>query len=125
MIDEEGNKEIYESKLHKRVWYFLKVLHKGQNLSLYRSPQFKYSKGTAFEGYRILKQPSAEKWLEFTEKKKLFRIYSVSYKRKLKRHLVNCPSLQDNIGKIGFKFEDLLSIVKQYNEQCTKPTKRI
>ena len=81
MFKEDGGVEFYESKYHKRVWYFLKVVHKGKVLSLYRSPAYKYVQGSAFEGYLVLKQPSTEKWLEFTEKEKLFRVYGLSFRK--------------------------------------------
>lgn len=39
-----------------------------------------------------------------------------NYKRMLKKHLPNAPDLHRRLGRLGFRYENLPSIVRYYNE---------
>lgn len=43
-------------------------------------------------------------------------ITPVNYKKKIKKYLPNAPALHKRLGRAGFRFENLTSMVKFYND---------
>ncbi|MFT4759348.1 MAG: hypothetical protein ACI9XO_002021 [Paraglaciecola sp.] len=106
----------FESKFQKGQWRFLKILEKGKNLTLYRSPSVKTQRlAQNYSNQQIIKKNVREYWLE-VQKDNPIRIYPISYKKQLRMFLANQPTLLDKLGQKGYKFRDLQKIIIEYND---------
>ena len=110
----EQDTVMYESKYAKNRWLFLKRVVKEEQLSLYYSPNRKWTMVRGVNGMEKVYMPVNEVWLEF-RKKKPFRIYPLTYKKELKRRFSKYPDFAEKIGSPGYKFRDIEKIVAEYN----------
>ncbi|MEM9886720.1 MAG: hypothetical protein AAF849_12580 [Bacteroidota bacterium] len=107
------------SKGKNKAWSFLKVMHRGAVLSLFKSPEEK-TQFTIVEEDSNLSMTSRkvevdEYWLKFKGERS-FKLNKIGYKRKLKQQLQAYPSISKKIGKPGYKFKDIAQIVEEVNE---------
>lgn len=118
----EREKELveYESlfKNKDRAWTFFKVMHRGAVLSLFKSPEEKVEFTLSEEGMTGRKINTNEYWLKMKGERS-FKLNRLGYKRVLKKHLHNYPSLTKKLGKPGYKFKDLEAIVQEVNDIYT------
>lgn len=107
----------YESlfKNKDRAWTFFKVMHRGAVLSLFKSPEEKVEFTLSEEGMTGRKIATNEYWLKMKGERS-FKLNRLGYKRVLKKHLQNYPSVTKKIGKQGYRFKDLEAIVQEVND---------
>ncbi|MEL6941490.1 MAG: hypothetical protein AAFO82_02390 [Bacteroidota bacterium] len=107
----------YESlfKNKARTWTFFKVMHRGAVLSLFKSPEEKLEFTLSEDGMTGQKINTNEYWLKMKGERS-FKLNRLGYKRVLKKHLYNYPSVTKKIGKPGYKFKDLETIVQEVND---------
>ena len=116
-VDEKGY-TAFESKNCRNRWYFLRILEKGAAVNLYQSPEeeyaFRFENGILTASSRNI----TEYWLEMHGRKQPVRIHRLNFKRKLKRLFKkeDAPEYREKIGKEGYRFRDLPSIIKEYNK---------
>ncbi len=107
---------IFESHYYKRSWIYLQVIYQSDEIVVYQTPNIQinwlWSEGKITP--RIAKSNAL--WIR-TENKKITKIKKRNYKRKLKKLFKNSsPDLAKMIGQPGYQFQDILDIVKQYNQ---------
>jgi len=104
---------LFKNKDH--AWTFFKVMHRGAVLSLFKSPEEKVQFTLSEEGITGRKINTNEYWLKLKGERS-FRLNRLGYKRVLKKHLNDYPSVTKKIGKQGYKFKDLEVIVQEVND---------
>ena len=115
----------FESKFQKGTWRFLKIVEKGKGISLYRSPSVKTQESIEVYGEsKVVSRRVKEFWIE-TVNHRLIRIHSLNYKKKLKYCLNLQPDLVKKLGKEGYRFKNLATIVQEFNELMEKKTKKM
>jgi hypothetical protein len=106
---------IYQDE--SRTWAYLKVIERGEFLTLYKAPEqkTKYLVEVA-SGSELQTQTYniEEYWLQF-EGDKAFRIGRLGFKKVLKRKMRRYPSLVAQLENTELKFKDLAEIVRQVN----------
>ena len=113
-FDDNGETSLYESKFLDGIWKFLKVEKKGEALSLYKSSERQLKFINSNEAPVVEKEKATQIWLQF-EKEQPFKIYRFTFKSVLKKKMADFPELVDRLGKRGFKYNNLPSIVELYN----------
>lgn len=101
-------------KLHyKGVDFHAKHLVKG-DLNLYVSHQYEKKKVMG-PNYRKHKTVYVKRYfLKFRDRMEKLTPYN--YKKMLRKCLPNAPDLHRRLGKPGFRYENLVSIIRYYNE---------
>lgn len=109
----------YESlfRIRARTWSFLRVVERGAVLSLFQSPEdkmeFRFAEGDAeLTGYNVQIE---EYWLKFRGERS-FKVSRSGYKRLLRLQLKAYPAVTKMLGKPGYKFKDMETIVQAVNE---------
>ena len=111
---------VYESKRLGGNWVFLKVLYKGDGLNLYRSPENR----TRFivAGRKVeTKEYKAEEYYVQKPGSRLKRLRKLNYRKRLRKLMKErAPELAKKIGSKGYKFADLPTIIREYNDICER-----
>ena len=99
---------------------FLQVLFKGEGMSLYRAPE-EHVRYEMIDGFSQTQPYAVEEfWLE-TNGKPPVKVKRFGFKKKIKRLIARrAPELAEKIGKKGYKFNDLLKIIEEYNDKYEK-----
>ncbi len=113
-FDENGETSLYESKFVGGTWQFLKVEKKGQALTLYKSSERQLKFINSNEAPIVEKEKAIQIWLQFA-KEQPFKIHRLTFKSTLKKKMAAFPEIVDRLGKRGFKYNNLPSIVELYN----------
>ena len=111
---QEEKKVEYESKFNGNSWLFLQVEVGGRGIRMYRNEtesvmwednDFHYSGGTK----------STEIWLE-KEGEPPFRIYMMGFRKRMRTATADFAELSNKIGLKGYRYRNLKSILREYNE---------
>ena len=115
----DGTTILYESKFLDGKWQFLKVERKGKEVSLYRSMERQLKFVGSAKNPIVEKEKNPQIWLQFADEQPS-KVYRLTYKAVLRKRMATCPEVINRLGKRGFKFNDLPSIVELYNELSSK-----
>lgn len=108
----------YESKYSQRKWLFLRVLHKGEYMSIYKSPEKKSVVNYTRVSFMAETVRNEEYWIELKGKSPV-NIHKIGYKKQLRKLLhKRTPELADKIGSKGYRFKNLPEIAEEYNKKC-------
>lgn len=111
---------IFESKYDQKRWMFLQVLFKGEGMSLYRAPEERVRYDMSNGSIQTQSYSVEEFWLESNGKAPV-KVKRMGFKKKLKRLIARrAPELAEKIGKKGYKFNDLIRIIEEYNDKYDK-----
>ncbi len=124
VFKKENEDVVFESKLIRGSWVFLRIVEKGPGLTLYRSTERTTELVKVSNESIVTDKKIDEMWLQFYRKRP-FRVYRMTYKKVLKKKLSAFPTLAQMIGKQGYKYRDLTKIVTLYNELYMKGEKRL
>ncbi|MEZ5043463.1 MAG: hypothetical protein R2828_26435 [Saprospiraceae bacterium] len=115
---EDASTVAYESKYSQKKWLFLRVLHKGDYMSIYKSPEKKSVVNYTRVSFMAETVKNEEYWIELKGKNPI-NINRLGYKKQL-RKLINkrTPELADKIGSKGYRFRNLTEIAEEYNKKC-------
>lgn len=122
---QESGYRVFESKLDKNRWMFLQVMFKGEGMSLYMAPEervrFDMSNGIfQTESYNV-----EEFWLEVEDKDPI-QIKRIGFKKKFRRLISRrAPELAKKIGTKGYRYNDLVKIIEEYNDTYEKTKWRL
>ena len=114
-----GTTTLYESKFLDNKWQFLKVETKGKEVSLYRSMERQLKFVGSTKNPTVEKEKNPQIWLQFAGEQPL-KVYRLTFKGVLRKKMATCPDVTNRIGKRGFRYNDLASIVELYNELSSK-----
>lgn len=110
----------YESKHWKDRWYFLKVQYAGENISLLQTPelQIDYTINNGYLNSRTRK--SVRYWVSMPNGyiQPLKRLGFRSQMKRLIREV--SPQLARKIGRKGYRFQDLFTILQEYDRELAK-----
>lgn len=123
---ERGEQNItYMSRPSRQGWIFLRILYRGEGMSLYSTPEdqlFKLPNGKVSESGTL---HANEFWIEM-HNKPVSRIGRLSYKRKLRKLMEpKAPELAAKIGEKGYQFKDLMKVVQEFDKEISVPTWRL
>lgn len=112
-LDDEQTVE-YESKFNGKNWLFLKIEVGGRGIRMYQTNSVvaTYSEG---EDYQVKTHSSKEFWLE-KEGEKPFKIFLIGFRGKMRKVTSDFPELSAKIGKEGYRYKNLKTILAEYNE---------
>ncbi len=117
--DEELN-ILYESRFTKGTWVFLEVIYRGKKMSLYKAPEERVSIAHGFSTIQL-----EEYWVDVPGGK-MTPLTRYRYKRRFKRLIKKTePDLARKIGKKGYKFQDLVKIIEEFNQLQQKRLYRL
>lgn len=104
----------YESKFREPSWCFLKVIHRGELVSLYKTPEKKTVYAMTDGGLKTYFSMSEEYWLQFN-KERPFVVPRWGFRKKMRYQLRRFPTIANKIGEEGYRYKDLDIIVKEVN----------
>lgn len=115
-VFKEKDKTIqYESKFNGERWLFLRVEENGGGIRLYRSNTSRVVSTASSTGMQSREVQSREYWIE-KEGETPFRIYAIGFRGTMRKALEKYPELAAKIGEKGYRFRNIKTIVKEYNE---------
>lgn len=102
---------LYESRYTKGTWVFLEVIYRGRKMSLYKAPEERVSIAHGFNTIQL-----EEYWVDVPGGK-MTPLTRYRYKRRFRRLIKKTePELAKKIGKKGYKFQDLVKIIEEFNQ---------
>lgn len=108
--NEENLNILYESRYTKGSWIFLEVIYRGRDMSLYKAPEERVSIAHNFNTIQL-----EEYWVDVPGGN-MVPLTRYRYKRRFRRLVKKSePELAKKIGKPGYKFQDLVKIIEEFN----------
>ena len=65
--------------------------------------------------YAVKTEVSKEFWLE-KEGERPFKIYMISFRKQMRKIMTDFPELAAKVGKKGYRYKDLKTILQEYNK---------
>ena len=108
---EEDKNILFESRYTKGKWVFLEVIYRGEDMSLYKAPEEKVSVAHGLTTIRL-----EEYWVDVPGGN-MTPLTRFRYKRRFRRLVKKTePALAKKIGKAGYKFNNLVRIIEEFNQ---------
>lgn len=114
-FSKDGDSFRFVSRYHEGQWFFLREEVAGRSLSLYRLPDGsdQYVDDSML---RLFSLPPATYYFLYGDRK-ILPIPRTGFRRTLRDFFENtAPQLSAVIGKRGYRYRDLVTIVTEYNE---------
>jgi hypothetical protein len=125
VFQEQKDMVTYESKYSERKWLFLRVLHKGKYISVYKSPEKKSVVNFTRVSFMAETVKNDVYWLELHGKNPT-QIRRMGFKKQMKKLLKRrAPELAEKIGTKGYRFKNLTEIAEAYNRKCEETRFRL
>ncbi len=106
----------FESKRNRRNWMFLRVVYKGDRVSLYKAPEERQGLVVGSNGVALQTYTTHEYYIELNDRQP-YRLRRWGFRRRMRRLLnKRAPELAEKIGQKGYRFDNLEKIVKEFNE---------
>ncbi len=113
----------YETRYLRNTWYFMLVLYKGEQLSLYKAPQVHYEDYGPISLIKHSHDQPTQFWIE-NQHYRMSKINRIGFRRKMRKLLKqNAPELAEKIGQPGYRYKNLVKIVDEFNQICQKNRK--
>lgn len=115
----------YESKYYRNSWMYLRLLYAGDNISLLQTPEtiVKYE---WFNGELITHDRKIVQYWVDLPGDRILPLKKLGFRRQMKRLMSdNAPKLSRLIGKKGYRFKDLYTILEAYDKECAKGKRRL
>lgn len=117
VMQKKENYIAYESKFDRQRWLFLRVIYKGDGMSLYKAPELRHQFSVNGAGLQTNTYYAHEYWLEIRGRLP-FQLKRWGFKKQMRRLLrKRAPTLASRIGSPGYRFRDLEKIVKEFNDE--------
>lgn len=115
----------YESKYYRNRWMFLRLQFSGDNISLLQTPE-KMVKYEWYNGQLISRSKRVvQYWLELPGNR-IVPLKRLGFRPQMRRLLSDiAPKLARKIGKRGYRFKDLYTILQEYDRECAKGKRRL
>lgn len=115
----------YESKYYRNHWMYLRVQYAGDNISLLQTPEtlvkYAYVDGKVVSRTRKIVQY----WVELADQR-IVPLNRFGFRWQMRRLMEeNAPRLARKIGKKGYRFKDLYTILEEYDRECAKGKRRL
>ncbi len=118
VFKEKADMVTYESKYSQRKWLFLRVLHRGEYMSVYKSPEKKSVVNFTRVSFMAETVKNEEFWLELPGRNPT-QIRRLGFKKQMRKLLKRkAPELAELIGSRGYRFKNLTAIAEAYNRKC-------
>jgi hypothetical protein len=110
----------YESKRWQDSWYFLKVQYGGDNISLLQTPELQTSYNFRNGQLYTRTRKSVQYWISMSDGfiQPLKRLGFRSQMKRLIRDV--SPQLARKIGSKGYRFQNLYTILEEYDRELAK-----
>ncbi len=120
----DGEPLRFVSRRHEGLWYFLQEDVSGRALSLFRLPRGG-GRWVDDSMLRVFVEQPPEYYLEYGQGE-ILPVPRNGYKRNLRNFFeASSPGLADKIGKRGYRYRDLPSIIEEYNALSRRKRKRL
>ncbi|MEL6657567.1 MAG: hypothetical protein AAFY48_22905 [Bacteroidota bacterium] len=115
----------YESKYYRKQWMYLRVQYAGNNVSLLQTPEtlidYDWVDGKVVSRSRKITQY----WVEISGNR-IQPLRRFGFRWQMRRLMEEkAPRLARKIGKRGYRFKDLYSILEEYDRECAKGKRRL
>lgn len=117
---QKGEYVYYESCVLNNRWVFLRVLYRDQHLCLFKEPEVRV--GLVRTGVYVTPNTIRQEmyWL-LTPDQQLHRAHRFNYKKKFRRLMqAKAPELALRVGTEGHRFRDIIRLVREYNQWCSR-----
>jgi len=104
----------YESKFNGQNWLFLKIEVGGRGIRMYEKNSVAVTNVPGLN-YTVTTQSAKEYWLE-REGGLPFQIYLLGFRKLMRNAIADYPELAVKIGQKGYRYRNLKTILKEYNE---------
>ena len=117
--------QAYESKQWENKWLFLNVLYSGESIRLLKTPE-KLLNFELVDGKLITHEETINQyWLDLPGHR-IQPLKKMGFRHQMRRLTRDVsPSLASKIGKKGYRFNDLYSILDEYDREWSKGKKRL
>jgi hypothetical protein len=110
--NDDDHNILYESRYTKGTWIFLEVIYRGRKMSLYKAPEERISIAHGLSTIQL-----EEYWVDVPGGK-MTPLTRHRYKRRFRRLIRETePELAKKIGKKGYKFNDMVKIIEEFNRR--------
>lgn len=115
----------YESKYYRNRWMFLRLQFAGNNISLLQTPEtmVKYE----WVNGRVVSRSKrvVQYWVELPGDR-IVPLKRLGFRRQMKRLMSDsAPKLVRKLGQKGYRFQDLYTILEEYDKECAKGKRRL
>lgn len=118
----EGQEVVYECRKGEDFWYFLRVLSRGEGMTLYADPL------DGIQAFEEAEEISFEKAIDHSYRYYLqvrrrtpFKVKRLGFRKQIRPLLRRrAPELADKIGQPGYRYRDLQKIIDAYNDSYRK-----
>ena len=115
----------YESKYYRDHWMFLRLQFSGDNISLLQTPETL----TKYEWYngRLTTRSKhvVQYWVELPGRR-IIPLKKLGFRNQMRRLVADAaPNLARKIGRKGYRFPDLYTILAEYDRECAKGKRRL
>lgn len=115
----------YESKQWRGTWMYLLLRFGGRNIKLFQSPaltaQFRQVDGQ----WTVVREEATQYWIEVGEEG-ISPVRRAQFRRQM-RELTRdaAPQLSKKIGQRGYRFDDLINILAEYDKEAAKKKRQL
>mgnify|MGYP000014605284 CR=1 len=115
----------YESKYYRNTWMYLQVQYATENISLLQTPEtmvkYQWEDGKVVSRTRKIVQY----WVELPGDR-IEPLNRIGFRWQIKKLVQEkAPRLARKIGKKGYRFKDLYTILEEYDRECSKGKRRL
>jgi hypothetical protein len=115
----------YESKYWRRQWMFLQVIYPGEDVRLLQSPDLITSFQIVNGKLSSNTKEKVQYWIDLPDRR-LLRVKRWGFRQHMRRLVEDVsPNLADKIGRPGYRYRDLVSIIQEYDRILRQGTRRL
>lgn len=115
----------YESKYWDEHWYFLRVQYAGDNISLLQTPEYVQQIEIVEGRIEHSERKIVQYWIEFSNGY-IQPLKRVGFRWQMKRLMrESAPGLARKIGRKGYRYKNLYTVLREYDEELARRKKRL
>lgn len=116
---------LYVSRREKRRWVFLRLIYKGDFVSLMQAPENRTDSFLTPSGVENRTVRFREYWVE-TPNRTAFPVRRVGFRKEMRKFCERgAPRLAEKIGKAGFRYRNIREIIEAYELERRKRKRKI
>lgn len=115
----------YESKHWRGRWMYLLLRFGGRNIKLFQSPGLSAQYQQVNGEWTVVREAAAQYWIEVGEEG-ISPIRRINFRHQM-RELTQevAPQLSKKIGQRGYRFNDLINILAEYDKEAAKKKRQL
>ncbi|MEL7121685.1 MAG: hypothetical protein AAFO07_19710 [Bacteroidota bacterium] len=128
VIQDDERKVVFQSKYHskEKLWRFLKVIYKSNEISLFEAPEY-FQPLFGITNTPVDQNINRRRNFYIEMKGRAPALIKSGNFKKVMREIIGkrAPRLAAKIGKKGYRFQDLPNILEEYNKEYKASARRL